>query len=180
MISLIVATGENREIGKDGVMPWHIPKDLKYFKNKTEGNTIVMGRTTFEHLPGVLPNRKTIVLTRDIDYKVENENVIIKNNMEEIIEEYKNSDDELFIAGGSEIYKQFLPYCDRIYITKINKSFDADTYFPEIDPLQFNLISRSKVKIDEDSGIEFAFYIYDKYVFMKLDSEDISVLENYK
>ena len=131
MISLIVAATENNAIGKDNKMLFHIKEDLLFFKNTTINKTIVMGRKTFESLPGVLPFRKHIVLSRDKGYNVENQQVEIKHSLEEVLEEIKFSKEEIFIIGGEEIYRQILEknLADKIYITRIYKTVEMQTHF---------------------------------------------------
>ena len=137
MLSIIVAVAENNIIGGDNKLLWHIPEDLKRFKSITSGNTIVMGRKTFESLPGVLPNRKHVVITRDKNYTVDNENVEVIHSLSEVINKYKNSSEPAFIIGGGEIYKQLIHNVDNLLLTKVFKSFDGDTSFPQIDLNEF-------------------------------------------
>lgn len=157
MLSLIVAVAQNNVIGKDNKLIWHISEDLKRFKEITSGKTIIMGRKTFESLPGVLPNRKHIIVTRDKNYKVNSDNVTIVHNLNSLIDQYKNCDDEVFIIGGAEIYKQALPYADKLYLTKINNFFDGDTFFPEINYDYFKVEYTSEDFIDGKSGITYKF-----------------------
>lgn len=161
MFSIIVAIGKNNEIGKDGVMPWHLPEDLKYFKRTTENHKVVMGKNTFYSIPFVLPNRKSIVLTRDKDFNPNNENVDVCRNFNELVEKYQNIPEEVFIGGGANVYTQFLPLCKKLYLTKVLKAFDADTYFPEINYDLYRCLSKSDIKKDEKSGIEFQFEVYE-------------------
>ncbi|WP_252234748.1 dihydrofolate reductase [Clostridium sp. ZS1] len=157
MLSIIVAIAKNNVIGNDNKLIWHISEDLKRFKEITSGKTIVMGRKTFESLPGVLPNRKHIILTRDKNFKVNSECVEIIYDFDELLNKYKNSDDEVFIIGGGEIYKQLLPYSNKLYLTKINKDFDGDTYFPQINYNDFKIDYESDVITDEKSKLEYNF-----------------------
>lgn len=157
MLSIIVAIAKNNVIGNDNKLIWHISEDLKRFKEITSGKTVVMGRKTFESLPGVLPNRKHIILTRDKNFKVNSECVEIIYDFDELLNKYKNSDDEVFIIGGGEIYKQLLPYSNKLYLTKINKDFDGDTYFPQINYNDFKIDYESDVITDEKSGLEYKF-----------------------
>lgn len=157
MLSLIVAVAQNNVIGKDNKLIWHISEDLKRFKEITSGKTIIMGRKTFESLPGVLPNRKHIIVTRDKNYKVNSDNVTIVHNLNSLIDQYKNCDDEVFIIGGAEIYKQALPHADKLYLTKINNFFDGDTFFPEINYDYFKVEYTSEDFIDGKSGITYKF-----------------------
>ena len=130
MLSIIVAISENNVIGKDNKLLWHLPEDLKRFKELTTGHTIIMGRKTFESLGGILPNRKHIVITRDTNYKVENNNVEIMNDIQEI-DKYVNDNEENFVIGGAIIYSQLIKKAQKMYITKIYKKFDGDAYFPK-------------------------------------------------
>ncbi|MBN1066232.1 dihydrofolate reductase [Clostridium botulinum] len=157
MLSIIVAIAKNNVIGNDNKLIWHISEDLKRFKEITSGKTIVMGRKTFESLPGVLPNRKHIILTRDKNFKVSSECVEIIYDFDELLSKYKNSDTEVFIIGGGEIYKQLLPHTHKLYLTKINKDFDGDTYFPQINYDDFKVDYESDIITDEKSKLEYNF-----------------------
>jgi dihydrofolate reductase len=132
MLSIIVATDANGGIGKDNNLLFKIKDDLKRFKELTTGHTIIMGRRTYDSLPnGALPNRHNIVITTSnrINTMSPKESLIFKNNINELIEEYKNSSEEVFIIGGGLIYKQFLPYCNKIYLTTVKGDYNADTFF---------------------------------------------------
>ena len=128
MISLIAAMGGNRVIGNNNSMPWRLPKDLAYFKKLTLGNTVVMGRKTFESIGKPLAGRKNIILTRDKGYT--REGCLVVHSIEEALKEIKD-EQESFIIGGGEIYSIFLPYANKLYITYIDHEFQGDTYFPE-------------------------------------------------
>jgi dihydrofolate reductase len=155
MIILIAAVAKNWAIGKNNTMLWHLPNDFKHFKNKTSNHIIVMGRKTFESLPGVLPNRKHIIITRNQNYKVP-ENCIIANSLEQIINEYGH--EILYIIGGGEIYKQAIPYANKIELTVVNTSFyDADAYFPEINLKEWNIINSEKHKADDKHIFDYEF-----------------------
>ena len=162
MISLIVAIAQNNVIGGDNKLLWHISDDLKRFKKITSGNTIVMGRKTFESLPGVLPNRKHIILTRDKNYTVDNPSVEVIHNINDIINNFKNSPVEVFIIGGGEIYNQFINSVDKIYLTKDFKNFEGDTTFPEIDYNNWNITFDSEIFTDEKSNINYQFINLEK------------------
>tara|TARA_R110001606_G_scaffold64179_5_gene149091 strand:- start:618 stop:1085 length:468 start_codon:yes stop_codon:yes gene_type:complete len=132
MISIIVAKSKNNVIGSNGSIPWNIPKDLKYFKELTEGNTVIMGRKTYESLPKdkkPLPNRINIVITRDINFTANG--CMVVGSLEEAILKIDNRKNT-FIIGGGEIYKQAINFVDKIYITEINDEYEGDTYFPKI------------------------------------------------
>ena len=135
ILSLIVAVSKNNAIGKDNKLLFHIKEDLAFFKKITLNKTIVMGRKTFESLPGVLPSRKHIVITRDKNYSIDNENVEIEHDLLSVLNKYKNSENEVIVIGGGEIYKQALEsnLIDKLYITKIDKIVeDADAFFPKV------------------------------------------------
>lgn len=129
-MKLIVAADKNWAIGKDNNLLCHLPGDLKYFKEKTMGKTVVMGRKTLESLPGgkPLPKRTNIVLTRDANFQ--KEGCITVNSIEELLEKY--GEQELMVMGGAEIYTKLLPYCDTCYITEIDKEFEADKFIPNL------------------------------------------------
>jgi len=154
MISMIVAHDINLVIGLNNQMPWHYSKDLKYFKKTTLNQTILMGSSTLQsiidHLGHPLPNRTTILLTskNETDH-----NVSIVNSVEEVLKQYQNSKEELIVCGGASIYKQFLPYANKMYITHINKEYEGDTYFPSYD--LFNWIKTSE---NIDGLLNFSIY----------------------
>lgn len=151
MLSIIVAVASNNVIGANNKLLWHISEDLKRFKTITTGHKILMGRKTFESLPCILPNRHHIVITRDTNFKVDDERVTVINDINEVIKEYQNSNEEVFVIGGGEIYKQLLPYANKIYLTKVNKVYEGDTYFPEMD---MNLWKETSCIPMSDSGTE--------------------------
>lgn len=155
MLTLIVAIGKNNEIGKDNKLLWHIPEDLKFFKEKTTGKTIVMGSNTFYSLPGLLPNRHHIVLTLD-DYKFPDE-VEVYNDFDKLLKYLKNKNEEIYIIGGAAIYKLFIDYVDKMYITEIDKEYDADKFFPEINYKDWN---RKVLSNLEYNGIKYSHVEY--------------------
>lgn len=156
MLSIIVATDINGGIGYKGKLLFHIKEDMKRFKELTIDHKIIMGRKTYESLPnGALPNRHNIVITTSnrVNTLSPTQSLIFKNNIEELIEEYKDSEEEVFIIGGGFIYKQFLPFCKKIYLTIGHGEFEADTFF------NFN---KDEWEIDGLSTIynTFGFYNY--------------------
>lgn len=157
MLSIIVAIAQNNVIGKDNKLIWHISEDLKRFKQITNGKKMIMGRKTFESLPGVLPNREHIIVTRDKNYKVDSDKVTIVKDLSSLIDQYKDCEDEIFIIGGSEIYKQMLPYAHKLYLTKINNSFDGDTFFPKISYDDYKVEYTSEEFTDDKSGVKYKF-----------------------
>lgn len=160
MLSLIVAIAENNAIGKNNELLWHLSEDLKYFKRTTMGCPIIMGRKTWDSLPfKPLPKRENIVITSNKDYKLENATVLY--SIKEAID-YSKKFENSFIIGGGKIYSALMPYCDKLYVTKVYKSFDADTFFPEIEEDKWILESQSEIMKDEKSGLEFQFLVYRK------------------
>lgn len=157
MLSIIVAISENNVIGNDNKLIWHISEDLKRFKEITSGKTILMGRKTFESLPGILPNRKHVILTRDKNFSVDSSAVEIVNNFDELLNKYCKSEEEIFIIGGGEIYTQLLPYAHKLYLTKVYETFKGDTYFPQINYDEFNVDYECDIKINEKNNLKYNF-----------------------
>jgi len=155
-ISIIAAIAKNNVIGKDNDLIWHIPEDLKRFKKLTSGHSIIMGRKTYESLPfKPLPNRKNIVISRIKDLKLQG--AIVVKNPEEAIKICKG-ENEVFICGGAEIYKLFLPIANKMYLTRIHKSFNGDTFFPEIDYLIWKIMCESDIYFDKKSELRYSFH----------------------
>ncbi|MFC4322762.1 dihydrofolate reductase [Litchfieldia salsa] len=159
MISLLVAMDKNKLIGKDNDLPWRLPADLAYFKNLTMGHPIVMGRKTYESIGRPLPGRENIIITRNLSYAVEGCEVI--NSTEEIIELSKTKK-EIFVIGGSEIFKEILPFVDKLYITEIEEEFEGDTFFPNFNLENWDLKTREKGIKDEKNPYEYYFCLYEK------------------
>ena len=161
-MNLIVAADENWGIGKDGGLLTHLPGDLKYFKEKTTGKVVVMGRATLESLPGArpLPQRTNIILTRDASFQ--KEGCIIVHSMQQLLTECAKYDPEdVMIIGGEQIYMQLIRQCERLFITKIFAGFDADKHIMNVDKMQsFVLACESDVM--EENGISYQFLEYRK------------------
>lgn len=157
MISIIVAIAKDNVIGKDNKLLWHISEDLKRFKKITTGKKMIMGRKTFESLPGILPNREHIVLTRDNNFNVDSDKVTIEHDFNSVLQRYLKCEDEVFVIGGAEIYKQFLPYAKKLYLTKVDEEFEGDTYFPGINYSNYNTEYTSEKFIDEKNGFHYTF-----------------------
>ncbi|NOR86415.1 MAG: dihydrofolate reductase [Bacteroidales bacterium] len=156
MLSIIVATSENNAIGKDNDLIWYISDDLKRFKKLTTGHTILMGRKTYNSLPnGALPNRKNIVLTRDRSLQLPR--CEMSYSMDDVIEKYAHSKDEVFVIGGGSIYKKLLPFSQKIYLTKVHASFDADVFFPEINEDQWDILHEEHHQKGEKNEFDFGF-----------------------
>jgi dihydrofolate reductase len=160
MISIIVAVSEDWGIGKDNELLWHISEDLKRFKTLTTGNTIIMGKKTWESLPRrPLPGRKNIVLT---DNRKETfEGAVTVYSIDEALDKC-NSDEEIFIIGGGSVYRQFMPLADRLYITHVHKKAEADIYFPEIDPGIWRVIDKEEFTDPVNHNIPYTYTIYER------------------
>ena len=159
-ITIIVAAAENNVIGKDNQLIWHLSDDLKRFKNLTNGHHIIMGRKTFESFPKPLPNRTHVVITRQENYNVP-QGVIIANSLADAIDKAKE-DNQPFIIGGGEIYKQALLFADKIELTRVHHTFEGDTFFPEIDPNNWKETNREFREADEKHQYAFSFITYVK------------------
>lgn len=155
MISIIVAKDKNGVIGKDNELIWHIPEDLKHFKNKTLGKVIVMGRKTYESIGRPLPGRDNIVLTRDKEFRADGVDVV--NSVDEVLT-LLNTNDEVVIIGGDSVYKQFIKHADILYVTEIDHKFEGDTFFPEITE-EWELVDSAEGK---ESGDKYKYY-FNKY-----------------
>ena len=161
MLSIIVAISENYAIGKAGDLLCHLPNDLKHFKELTTGATVVMGKNTFFSLPRrPLPNRRNIVLTRDESFQYENTEVA--HSIDHLLS-ILSADEKVFIIGGGEVYKQFMPLVDELQIKHIHHTCeDADTFFPDIDPSVWSVADRSELQTDPETGYTFEFVEYVK------------------
>lgn len=162
ILSLIAAIGKNNELGKNNTLLFHMPADMKYFREKTRGHSVIMGRKTFESLPGgPLPHRKNIVITRDKNYKYNN--IDVAHSLEEAIDKVKN-ESEVYVIGGAEIYKQAIKLATRLDITHIDaEDPEADTYFPEIIPLVWNETSHDEHKKDSENPFNYTFSVYERF-----------------
>lgn len=158
MISLLVAHDPNRVIGKDNKLPWHIPADLRYFKEKTIGKGIVMGRKTFESIGRPLPQRRNIVVTRNPDFTAEGADVV--HSLDEAIKLAEEVHEEVMIIGGEEIFRLTLPKAGRLYITEVHVPFEGDTFFPDYESSGWKLVSSSERH--ESNGIPFSYLIYER------------------
>ena len=161
MLSIIVAKGKNNIIGKDNKMIWHLPEDLKHFKNLTTEHTIIMGRKTFESLGKPLPNRKHIIFSQNPDFKVNDENVEVVHSLLQI-QDLIEGKEEAFVIGGAMIYNFLMPYVKKMYVTEIEKDFDGDTFFPIIDSEVWKEISREKGIKNEENNLDYYFVTYER------------------
>lgn len=153
MITMIAAHDDNRVIGNGPDIPWHAPDDWKFFKDTTMGKTMVMGRKTFESIGKPLPGRETIVLTSDPNYSYNN--VQICNDYKRLVGEYGSPHKELYIAGGTEIYKLFLPYADKLLITHIHGEYEGDIIFPEYATMFKQTYSKEHVDSKTELSMTF-------------------------
>lgn len=162
MISIIVAIGKNNEIGKDNGLLWKLKGDLKRFKELTMGKPVIMGQKTLESLPiKPLPNRINIVLTDDISYNYDG--CIMKYSISESISEAKKHGGEIFIMGGGSIYRQFMKFADKLYITKVHEEFqDADVFFPDINENEWELVSQEDHYKDKYNEYDYSYLLYDR------------------
>ena len=159
IISLIAAMGKNRAIGRNGKLPWHMPADLKYFRDKTKGKPIIMGRKTFDSMNNKpLPKRTNIIITRDKDYKAEG--AIVVHSADEALKAAGKAE-EIMVIGGQGIFEQFMPIADRIYLTVIEGNFEGDAYFPKYGG-EWKEVSREKHNADEKNPYNYDFIILEK------------------
>ena len=157
MIIMIAAAAENNALGKNNDLVWHLPDDFKRFKELTSGHYIVMGRKTFESFPKLLPNRTHIIVTRQKNFQPEH--CIVVDSIEKALE-FVPENEDAFIIGGGEIYKQSLDYTDIIELTRVHSSFDADTFFPEINPDHWQLVEEEYHPKDEKHLVDFTYQTY--------------------
>ncbi len=154
-ISIIAVIDKNNAIGKDNKLLCYLPADLKHFKNLTSGHTIVMGRKTFESLPnGALPNRRNIILTRDKTYK--REKCEIANSVDEVLSLCEENE-EIFIIGGEQVYKLFIDKADKLFLTRVDHEFEADTFFPHFDIKNWSITKKEDFKPDEKNKFFYSF-----------------------
>jgi len=152
MISMICAIGKKREIGFKNQLLWNLPNDLRRFKEITAGHAVIMGQKTFESIGKVLSDRKNIILSLDSNLKIDGAEV--SNDFLEVINRYKDSDEEVFIIGGASIYKQAILYAQKLYLTLVKDSPEADVFFPEYQEFK-KVVSESEIK--EENGIQYKF-----------------------
>jgi dihydrofolate reductase len=161
MISMIVAVAENGVIGKNNDLPWHLPDDLKFFKNTTKGHVILMGRKCFESFGKPLPHRTNVIITRNTEYKQEGAKVV--HSLEDALSVAKEKQEtEVFVCGGEEIYRQSMDKADKLYLTRIHAKVEGDVHFPDFDEDQWELISEEYHSTDEKHVYDFTFRTYIK------------------
>jgi dihydrofolate reductase len=158
LISLIAAMNDNRVIGVENRLPWHLPADLKYFKTVTMGKPVLMGRKTYESIGRPLPGRTNIIVTRDKDFSAAGCTVV--HSIEEALDttaEY----DEVMVIGGASFYRQMLPLAHRLYITLVHDNrIEGDAHFPDIDPAQWTMVQRDDHDADEHNPLPYSFVVY--------------------
>jgi len=158
-ISLIAAMDRNRVIGKENDIPWRIPNDWKFVRKTTEGRPIILGRKNFESIGRVLPGRRNIILSRDTGLTIEG--CEIAHSIQDVFDLCAN-EAEIFIFGGEQIYKMFIPYVSKMYITKIHHEFEGDTFFPELDRNEWKEISVERGIQDERNPYVYYFHVYER------------------
>ncbi len=160
MVTIIAAIAENNALGKDNQLIWYLPADLKRFKITTLNHVVIMGRKTFESLGKPLPNRTNIIITRDKNYKAES--CVVVNSLTEALKVAIKEDEDPFILGGAEIYKQAIPFTDRLDVTFVHHKFEADVFFPEIDRKIWKETSREDFKADDKNKYDYSFVTFER------------------
>jgi dihydrofolate reductase len=159
LLSIIVAKSKNDVIGNNGRLPWHLSEDLKRFKSITMGKPIIMGRVTYESIGKPLPGRENIILTRRSNYL--EKGITIIHSSDEALKSARDSD-EVIIIGGGEIYKEFLSRVNRLYITHVDLHIDGDAFFPKVDYLDWQVMSREDFPVNKDREIGFCFEVLER------------------
>ncbi|OQX36964.1 MAG: dihydrofolate reductase [Oceanospirillales bacterium LUC14_002_19_P2] len=165
-LAMIAAVAENNAIGINNKLPWHLPGDLRYFKAVTMGKPIIMGRKTFDSLRKPLPGRTNIVITRDCEYQREGISVVY--SLDEAISLAEdvaliNGCEELMIIGGEQIYREALPRAERLYLTRVHRSFDGDAFFPELDPAEWQETLREDLVVDDEDALAYSYLVLDRF-----------------
>jgi dihydrofolate reductase len=161
MLSHIVAASENNIIGRNGNLPWHLPNDFKYFKNKTWAMPVIMGRNTFESMQKDLPGRINIVVTKKTDWHPKG--VFVAHTISDAVDKAKESEaKEIFIIGGGKIFNETIQMVDRIYLTRVHATVEGDTSYPEIDKVLWKLISEEDHPADEKNNYAYTFEVWER------------------
>ncbi|WP_317172718.1 dihydrofolate reductase [Echinicola salinicaeni] len=161
-VSIIVAKAKNNVIGKNNQLIWKLSADLKHFKKHTTGHYIIMGRKTYESMGKPLPNRTSVVITRNQDYTIPEGHHIVHNLKDALELAKKNHQEKVFIIGGGEIYKQALALTDELLITEVDCHPEGDTYFPNIDPNNWKIVQKETHQKDEKNEYDFSFITYNR------------------
>ncbi len=159
LLSIIVAAAENNAIGKDNQLLWHLPNDLNFFKRTTTGHSLIMGRKTLESFGRPLPNRRNIIITRQSDYQCNGAEVV--HSLEEALA-LCQGEQIVFIGGGSEIYRQALPLVDQVLLTRVHAVLEGDSFFPELDMNEWQLVSSEPHPADERHAYAYTFMVYER------------------
>lgn len=166
ILSIISAIGKNNELGLNNQLLWDLPRDMQHFRETTSGHPVIMGRKTFESIGRPLPNRRNVVITRDVSYVKEGVEVV--HSLPEAIDLFKYdvnplpNGEEVFVIGGAEIYKQAMDHADRLYITHVDSEFEADAFFPTISPNFWYEVSRVHHESDEENNVAMDFVLYER------------------
>lgn len=159
LVSMVVAATENNVIGRDNGMPWHLPDDLKYFKARTMGKPMLMGRKTFESIGKPLPGRTSVVMTRDLAWKADG--VVVVRSLDEALAWAANAP-ELCVVGGAEIFRLAWPHAKRLFLTRIHANIEGDTFFPMIDASEWREVDRVEHPVDERHAHAMSFITLDR------------------
>ncbi|AWW33238.1 dihydrofolate reductase [Echinicola strongylocentroti] len=162
ILSIIVAKANNNVIGKDNQLIWRLSADLRHFKQHTTGHYIIMGRKTYESMGKPLPNRTSVVITRNNDYQVPDGHFVVHSLEKAIAIAKESGQEKVFVIGGAEIYKQSLPYVDEMIITEVNCTPEGDAFFPEFSPENWKKISEEPHTKDEKNQFDYTFVTYQK------------------
>jgi dihydrofolate reductase len=154
-LSLIVAMAENRVIGRNNQMPWHLSADLKHFKQITLGHPVIMGRLTHEAIGRPLPGRTNIVISRNPAYQAEN--CLVMESLASAMDAGCNLSEEVFVIGGGALYAETLPIADLLYLTQLHQAFEGDTFFPAMDPADWLEVERQDIDDDSSAGFHYSF-----------------------
>lgn len=159
-VSVIVAASANNVIGVDGGLPWRLPEDLRRFKELTMGKPMIMGRLTYESIGKALPGRRSIILTRQVDYQAKDCDVV--TSVDAAIAAAGDAA-ELMVIGGGKVYEQLLPMSDRVYLTRVHTAIDGDTFFPELDPIEWRSISKEEFPATADRQYGFTVETLERF-----------------
>lgn len=160
MVAILVAASENNIIGKGNSIPWRLPADMRYFRRLTTGNVVIMGRKTFDSIGKTLPDRANVIVTRQNDFRVPG--AFVAHSLRDALEKGRASGKDVFVIGGEEIYRQALPYVDRVYLTRIHAHIDGDACFPQLDRKEWLLVSTESKTPDEKHKFAFDFEVYQR------------------
>jgi dihydrofolate reductase len=159
-LSIVVAVSENGVIGREGVLPWRLSADLRRFKRITMGHHLLMGRKTYDSIGKLLPGRTTTILTRSSDYRVEG--AVVGNSLDELLEKIDDTDSEVFVVGGAEIYQVTLPQATRLHITRVHATIDGDVFFPEIDWSEWTEVESETYAADEKNEFDSTYRLLER------------------